>query len=68
MINSRNIFSTSYLANRTVLIYKKKKKKFFLSQLPSIHHFVIPYMGKVTSKLNKRIFLGKVLANSSHML
>ena len=67
MINSRNIFSTSYLANRNVLIYKKKKK-FFLSQLPSIHHFVIPYMGKVTSKLNKRIFLGKILANSSHML
>ena len=64
MINSRNIFSPPYLANHTILIYQQQQQqKVLKSQFPSIHSFVIPYMGKLTPKLNKRIFLDKILAN-----
>lgn len=63
MIKSRNIFSPSYLANHTILIYQQQKKTVLKSQFPSSHSFVIPYMGKLTPKLNKRIFLGNILAN-----
>ena len=64
MIKGRNIFSPSYLANHTILIYQQQQKKIVLkSQFSSSHSFVIPYMGKLTPKLNKRIFLGKILAN-----